>query len=245
MSGVRHGLQVLTDPEAVARAATERIVAAAGAAIARAGEFRLGLSGGRTPERLFRMLAGPAMAGRVEWARVHFLFADERDAPPSEPESNYWIARKLLIEPVGAAPDHVHRMKADARDLEAAARDYERWLATPLDLLLLGVGADGHTASIFPGSPLACERTRRVAAVRDSPKPPPRRLTITPRVIEEALEVVVVVTGSEKARAVARAFDRDSDPVAVPARLLRDASWLVDRAAGAAEAAARARDAGR
>jgi len=227
-------LRVLADSATLARAAVDRIVDEAAAAIARHGEFRLGLSGGRTPEQLYRLLAGPAMAGRIDWARARFLFADERDAPPSEPESNYWMARKLLIEPVGAAPDHVHRMKADLPDLEAAARAYEPCLETPLDLLLLGVGEDGHTASIFPGSPLARERARRVAAVTDSPKPPPRRLTITPRVIVEAAEVLVLVTGSGKARAVARALDDDADVTAVPARLLRGATWLIDRAAAGA-----------
>ena len=234
MRAAGHGVRVLAGPAEVARAALERIVAAAGAAIARRGEFRIGLSGGRTPERLYRLLAGPAMVGRIDWTRVRFLFADERDAPPSEPESNYWMARKLLLEPVGAAPDHVHRLKADLDDLEAAAREYEARLETALDLLLLGVGEDGHTASIFPGSPLARERVRRVAVVLDSPRLPPRRLTITPRVIEEAHEVLVLVTGSDKARAVARALDDDPDVVAVPARLLRGESWLLDRAAAEA-----------
>jgi len=231
---MRPDLRVLADPAMVARSAVDLIVHSATAAIARHREFRLALSGGRTPERLYRLLAGPAMAGRIDWTRARFLFADERDAPPSEPESNYWMARKLLIEPVGAVPDHVHRMKADAPDLEAAALAYEPFLEAPLDLLLLGVGEDGHTASIFPGSPLARERVRRVAAVTDSPKPPPRRLTITPRVIVEAAEVLVLVTGTGKARAVARALDDDPDVTAVPARLLRGASWLIDRAAAGA-----------
>jgi len=227
-------LLVFDEPQVAARAAAERIVTTASAAIARSGAVWLGLSGGRTPETLYRLLATPGMARRVDWQRVWFLFADERDASPTEPESNYWLARKLLIEPLGAPPEHVCRMKADARDLEAAAREYEPRLEQPLDLLLLGVGEDGHTASLFPGSPVLEEKVRRVAPVYDSPRPPPRRLTITPRVIAAARAVLVLVTGTAKAAAVGRALEGDVAPAAVPARLLRDGLWYVDRAAASA-----------
>ena len=224
-------LRVLADPDAVAQEAADRITALASAALERHGRFRLALSGGRTPERLYRRLASPPLASRVEWNRVEILFSDERDVPPTEPESNYWMARKLLLEPVGARPERIRRMKADASDLEAAAAEYEVHVAAPLDVLLLGVGADGHTASIFPGSPIATERTRRVAAVLNSPRPPRRRLTLTPRAIEEAAEVMVLAAGSDKAEAMVRVFEDGEDVVEVPARLLRHATWLVDRAA--------------
>ena len=224
-------LRVLADPEAGAAEAAERIIRAAVPALESRGGFRLALSGGRTPERLYRLLASPTLAARVDWSRVDFLFSDERDVPPTDPESNYWMARKLLLEPVGARPERVHRMKADAPDLESAAHEYETRLEKPLDVLLLGVGADGHTASIFPGSMIATERARRVAAVRNSPKPPPRRLTLTPRAIGEAAEIIVLATGSDKAEAMGRVFESGDDVVAVPARLVRHASWLVDRAA--------------
>lgn len=226
-----NGPRVLADPDAVARAAAEHILSSAAAAIGTTGEFRLGLSGGRTPERLYRLLATAGMAPRVAWEKVSFFFSDERDAPPSEPDSQYWVTRKLLMEPVGARPDRIHRMKADAHDLEAAAREYDARLDPPLHLLLLGVGRDGHTASIFPGSPLVRERTRRVAAVTDSPRPPRRRLTVTPRTIDEAREVMVLATGTDKAAVLARVFGEAPDVNAVPASLLRQATWLVDRAA--------------
>lgn len=223
--------RVFRDPAAVARAAAQTVAAAAARAIAGRGVFRIGLSGGRTPELLYRLLASPEFRDRVDWPRVHALFADERDAPPTEPESNYWWIRKLLLERVGVPPGSVHRMKADAVDLDQAARDYEPAVSEPIDLLVLGLGEDGHTASLFPGSPLLEEGGRRVAAVHDSPEPPPRRITLTPRAIAEAREVLVLATGAGKASAVGRALAREGETRACPARLLRDGEWLLDEAA--------------
>ena len=224
-------IRVLADAALAALAAADLVATRAAEAIAARGAFRLGLSGGRTPEATYRLLGRAEFRARVPWSRLQLFLADERDAPPTEPESNYWMIRKLLVEPTGIPPANVHRLKADATDLEAAAREYEPLLQEPLDLLLLGVGEDGHTASLFPGSPLLSERVRRVAAVYDSPKPPPRRLTITPAVIAAAREVVVLVTGAEKSAAVAAALESDAPPEACPARLLRGYDWLLDPAA--------------
>jgi 6-phosphogluconolactonase len=224
-------VRVFADAARVAAAAAELVVTRAAEGVASRGAFRLGLSGGRTPEDTFRLLARDDFRARVPWSGLQIFFADERDAPPSEPESNYWLTRKLLVEPTGIPPANVHRMKADMPDLEAAAREYEPLLEAPLDLLLLGVGEDGHTASLFPGSPLLAERMRRVAAVYDSPKPPPRRLTITPPVIASAREVAVLVTGAEKSAAVARALESDGQLEECPSRMLRDDTWLLDAAA--------------
>jgi 6-phosphogluconolactonase len=226
-------LHVFESPGALARTAATRIASLAAAAVASGRELRLGLSGGRTPAGVYRLLGAGQVGPAVDWSRVTILFADEREAPPTEPESNYWEVRKLLLEPAGVPPERVHRMKADAGDLEAAARTYEILLAEPLDLLLLGIGEDGHVASLFPGSPLVHERARRVAAVFDSPKPPPRRLTVTPRVLGEALEVLVLATGAAKAEPVARALEDEGDPEEVPARLVRDRTWYLDRESAA------------
>src|SRR5688572_17688070 len=206
-------VQVFVDPRELAGAAARAVVARA-TATARAGRrFRLGLSGGRTPVELYRVLARPETG--LDWRGVELFFADERAVPPTDPESNYWMVRKVLIEPAGIAPEQVHRMPAEREDLEAAAREYERLLAAPLDLLILGVGEDGHIASIFPGSMLVAERRRRVAAVLEGPKPPPRRLTVTPRTIAEAVAVDVLATGAEKARAVAQALEGQVEPAAI------------------------------
>ena len=225
--------RVLADPTRVALAAAELVATAAAEAVQARGVFRVALSGGRSPEATYHLLASPEFRERVSWPRVHILFADERDAPPTEPESNYWLIRKLLVEPAGIPPQHVYRMKADATDLEAAARAYEENLAAPLDLLLLGVGEDGHIASLFPGSRLVRESERRAGAVHDSPKPPPRRLTITPRVLSEARRVLVLATGAAKAEAVRKALAATGDPSDCPARLVREADWIVDAAASA------------
>ena len=225
--------RVLSQASLVALSAADLVAAVARDEAGPDGLVRIGLSGGRTPEAAYRLLASPEFRDRVPWERVHLYFADERDAPPTEPESNYWLVRKLLLEPAGVPPSNVHRMKADAPDLDRAAREYEPLLEEPLDLLLLGVGEDGHTASLFPGSALLRERVRRVAAVYDSPKPPPPRLTITPPVIASARRVVALVTGPAKAEAVANALQGDLSVQQCPARLLREADWLLDAAAAA------------
>src|SRR5437867_3894673 len=114
-------VRVFRDGAEAARATAPEVADAARVAIAARGEFRIGRSGGRTPEALYRQLAGPEFRDRIDWTRVQVLFADERDAPPTEPQSNYWLVRKILVEPVGVPPAHLHRMKADAEDVEAAA----------------------------------------------------------------------------------------------------------------------------
>ena len=218
-------------PDAVAAAAAEEIVAAAARAIAARGEFRLGVSGGTTPERLYRRLVGEVRAGRVDRERIVVLFADERAVPPDHPDSNYAMVARTLLVPADLGPERVRRMVGEARDLNAAARAYESELVAPIDVLVLGIGTDGHTASLFPGRTAVTERVRRAVAVRDSPKPPPRRLTITPRTIGEARTVLVLATGADKADAVARAWADDATPEQIPAALLAARDWLVDRAA--------------
>jgi 6-phosphogluconolactonase len=225
------GVRSFDDAAAAARAAAEAVVAAARARGEAGLPFRLGLSGGRTPVLLYRALAAPPLRGSIAWRSVHVFFADERAVPPDDPESNLRLARETLIAPAGIPAGNVHRMKGDARDLESAAREYEALLAEPLDVLILGVGEDGHTASLFPGSPLVGEAARRVAPVLDAPKPPPRRITVTPRAIHEARRVIVLASGEAKAAAVAAALEGRVGPGEVPARLMRDRDWYLDRAA--------------
>jgi 6-phosphogluconolactonase len=167
----------------------------------------------------------------VDWTRVRVYFADERAVPPDHPDSNFRQARGMLIDPLRIPPRNVHRMKGEYPDLAAAVEEYEAHLVEPLDALVLGVGEDGHVASLFPGSPLVRETVRRVAAVTDSPRPPARRLTLTPRALVEARRVLVIATGGAKAGAVARALDADVTPEEVPARLVRDREWYLDREA--------------
>jgi 6-phosphogluconolactonase len=226
-------IRIFEDPGALALAVAEGIVEIATDSVARRGRFRIGLSGGSTPARLYETLAGASFSGRVDWSRAVVLFADERAVPPGDPASNFGVARERLLDRVGVPPGNIHRLRAEAEDLEQAAMEYEPLLCEPIDLLLLGMGPDGHTASIFPGSPALHEQRRRVMVVTDSPRPPARRLTITPRVIREARRVAVLVAGEDKANAVAQALEGDVDPVRLPARLLIGRDWYLDGAAAA------------
>jgi 6-phosphogluconolactonase len=223
-------LRILEDPAAVAQAAAGLIAQRIAAGVGRGGRFSLALSGGRTPVDTYRALAkGPV--GPPQWRAVEIYFADERAVPPGDPQSNYRLVRETLIEPAGIPPRNVHRIRAEDPDLEAVVRQADMALAPVLDLIVLGIGEDGHIASIFAGSPAAREAVARLMVVRDSPKPPLRRVTITPRVLREAREIVMLATGAAKAEAVARALEGTTDPDHCPARLVREREWLVDRAA--------------
>lgn len=224
----------------------QRIVAADAAAMARlaaewlAGETRLCtvlrgacslcLAGGTTPRPAYEALAEPALAAAVPWDRVHVFFGDERAVPPDHPDSNYRMAADALLLRVPIPPAGVHRMEADAADPEAAAARYAALLPEALDILVLGIGADGHTASLFPGSPALREDARRVVTA-PAPKPPHLRLTITPPVIAAARRVLVLAAGPDKAAAVSRALKGGGTPDRTPARLARDGVWFLDRAA--------------
>lgn len=235
---------VFDDAAALALGAAEHISRTAMIRVASRGRFSLALSGGRTPELLYRLLGQPPYRDRIEWPRVRLYFADERAVATTDPDSNFRMARETLIDHVPIPPPNVHRMKGDYADLDAAAEEYEARITEPIDLMILGLGEDGHTASIFPGSAAARERQRRVVVVRESPKPPPKRLTVTPRVIDEAREVLMLVTGASKAEAVSRSLAEDANPVEVPGALARTRVWMVDRPAAAIWERSRAADAG-
>jgi len=222
---------VFPDLGAAAAGLAARVAAESEAALAARGMFRLGLSGGATPVALYRELASDAWRGRIDWTRAVLLLADERAVPAGAPERNDRLVRDTLLKPLGVDETCLRPMKAEAEDLEAAARDYERHIETPIDLLLLGVGPDGHIASLFPRHVAIDEVERRVMAVFDSPKPPPRRLTLTPRAIAEARVVCVLVAGHEKADAVATALGGRTPPAECPAVLVAERDWYIDRAA--------------
>jgi 6-phosphogluconolactonase len=171
-----------------------------------------------------------ASASSIDWQRVDVFFGDERAVPPDHPDSNYLMVYRALLSRVPVPAGQVHRMKAELSDREAAAREYERSLPPRLDILVLGMGADGHTASLFPGSAALDERHRMVVPVV-GPKPPAERLTITPPVIEAARRVAVMAIGGGKAAMVARAIEGPLAPKEVPVQLARRGSWFLDQAA--------------
>jgi 6-phosphogluconolactonase len=227
---------VVPDARALARRAAERILELTRAAVKARGTCSVALAGGSTPRATYEVLADSALAAAVPWAAISWYFGDERAVPPEHPDSNYHAARETLFAARPGLLERVHRMPADAGDLEAAAREYAVVLPEVLDLVLLGIGEDGHTASLFPGLPAVSERSARVAVVV-GPKPPNPRLSITPPVIERAREVLMLASGAGKADAVARALEGPLDVAAVPAQLARGGSWIVDRDAASRLAA--------
>jgi len=225
---VRSGLIVVADARALARRAAERIVETTRAAVVGRGRCAVALAGGTTPLATYEVLGTSALAAAVPWGAIAWYFGDERAVPPDHPESNYLAVRETLFASRPEALARVYRMPADAADLDLAARAYGERLPHPLDLILLGLGEDGHTASLFPGSPALGERSERVVVVT-GPKPPNPRLTVTPPVIETAREILVLVSGAGKAEALARALQGPLDPTVVPAQLARPGTWIVDR----------------
>ena len=231
-------LVVVADVEALAETAAARIVELLFPVLAKQPRASLAVSGGRTPLPAYQQLA--LMSRGLEWDRIDLYFADERCVAPDDRESNYGQVTKRLLPPLLPEAPILFRMRGELPDAEAAAREYEAVLPDRLDLIVLGVGEDGHTASLFPGSKGLGERERRVLAV-DSPKPPSRRLTLAPRAIHEARELIVLAAGPAKAEAVALARSAATDPIRCPARLARRGTWIVDREAAALIGGQRAR----
>ena len=222
-------LILASQPSDLAREAAEWLSREVSRAIAERGRCALCLAGGRTPDPVYRELAS---GSPIDWSRVEVYFGDERAVPPDHPDSNYQMVHRALLSRVPVPAGQVHRMEAERVDRDAAAQDYERRLPPRIDVLLLGMGQDGHTASLFPGSAALDERQRRVVAVLGA-KPPARRLTITPPVIDAARTVAVVATDADKAAMVARALEGPLDPKAVPVQLARRGVWFLDYAAAA------------
>jgi|SRR5579864_1075088 len=193
----------------------------------------LAVSGGSVATTFFPRWAAEAT---FDWGSTDVFWADERAVPPTDPESNYALARSLWLDSARAPADRVHRMRADDPDLAAAARDYDAELRRVvgerpvLDLVLLGMGPDGHVASLFPGHALLGEAGLNVAAVLDSPKPPPRRLTLTLPVLTAARTVVIGAFGASKAGIVRLAIEEADSrlPAALVARGAGRTVWLLD-----------------
>ncbi len=223
---------VVDTPAALSEALAARFEEEARRAQAARGFFAVALPGGSVSTTFFPRLAQAA----VDWSRTEFFWGDERAVPSSDPESNFGRAWSLWLRPAGVPASRIHRMEADAPDPGAAARAYSdalvRLLGAPprLDLVLLGVGPDGHVCSLFPGHPLLGDEGRYVAFVSDSPKPPPRRLTLTVPVLAAAGLLVVAALGHEKAEVVREALEQPESalPLSLVTRRARRVVFLVD-----------------
>ena len=219
-------LKVAKDRDELRRLAAEAIARKIHSAVDARGICSIALSGGSTPGPVYEELGN----SDLPWSQLQIFFADERAVPMDHPESNYRLVTKTLLKSHPEILGQTFRMPADAADREQAAKRYGRRLPDPLDVLVLGMGPDGHTASLFPGSAALNERDARVVPVL-APKPPPQRMTITPAVIERARSIIMIAAGAEKAPMVSRALGGFEDPKVVPAQLARRALWIVDQAA--------------
>ena len=239
--------RIFDEPAALSRAAALFVVDLAREAVGQRGRFLIALSGGGTPEPVYRLLASQPYRTRTEWRTSHFFWGDERCVPPGEPGSNYGQARRLLLDPLAAPAENIHRIKGELAPEEAAA-DYRRRLAEfagegrdwpILDLALMGMGSDGHTASLFPGPPAPGEdRSAAVAITADYEDRPAQRVSLTPPVFNSARNVLFLVTGKAKARAVAAVLAPEVDPVTWPAARIQPGPgrlhYFLDREAAAA-----------
>jgi 6-phosphogluconolactonase len=233
---------ILPDPAALADEAARRFVAQAQAAIASHGRFTVALSGGSTPRAMYQRLGQPPLSESVDWGNVHVFWGDERMVPPDDVESSYRMARETLLSHVPIPAANIYPVPTVGGTAEAAASAYQETLIAVFgaelprfDLILLGIGPDGHTASLFPGHPEpARPGTALVVAVHNAPKPPPARVSFTYRLINAAANVLFVVSGADKAAALREVLHDAADVARLPAQGVRlnqgTIVWLVDAA---------------
>jgi 6-phosphogluconolactonase len=234
---------VCPTPAAVAEQAADRFCQWARQAINERGTFAVALSGGSTPAALHRLLAAEPHRNQIDWSRVEIFFGDERCVPPDHVDSNYRAARETLLDHVPLRADNIHRMQGE-NDPQAGAIAYGRLLRDRfgeggLDLALLGMGDDGHTASLFPGSPALNEPHHRCVAqfVPNSTTGPSWRITLTAPFLNRSRQVLALVTGAGKAQRLKEVLEGPFDPQRLPIQLIQPGAermiWLMDSAAAA------------
>ena len=232
-------IETYPTPERLADAVARHVAECAREAIAASGRFTIALSGGSTPEAAYRRLATPdSRLPTPDWHQTHVLWGDERCVPPDDPRSNYRMAKEALLDRVRIPPPQIHRIRGE-EDPEQAAEEYERTLRSlltkgPLDLVLLGLGDDGHTASLFPGQAAVHETGRWAMAVL-APDGKLWRVTLTPPVLNAARNVTFVVSGANKAARLQQVLQGPFAPDTLPAQAIRPAqgrlTWMLDQAA--------------
>lgn len=237
-------IHVSPNLEELSRAAADLFVETARARIEEAGAFFAALSGGTTPRRLYKLLATTAYSDRIAWPNVHLFQVDERCVPLDHPDSNFRMISGALVVPSRMAPENLHRMAGEQADANEAARQYALELDRVIpnregdcprfDLVLLGMGNDGHTASLFPGSPALEERDRWVCPSSPGPGGLPR-LTLTYPVLNATAQIVFLVSGSEKAATLQSVLEGPPQSQLLPAQGISPVNghlvWYVDEAA--------------
>lgn len=241
----KHNRQILVlpNPEQLAAEAAHRFVNLVAHAVAVHGRFSAALSGGGTPQAMYRLLTQSPYKEQVNWDKVHLFWGDERFVPPDDPDSLQRMARETLLHNVPIPTANIYPMPTVGLLPDAAARQYAQTIRTffapgppRFDLILLGIGPDGHTASLFPDQPATVtDQEQLVTAVFHAPKPPPTRLTLTYQAINQAAHIIFLAAGSSKAAITARLFDPKGDPARYPAQKIRPENgrllWLLDKEA--------------
>jgi 6-phosphogluconolactonase len=237
-------IQIFQDLEALSRAAAMRFTELARERVQQGRVFTAALSGGSTPRTFLEILANPEFSQRIQWESVHLFQVDERCVPPENLQSNYRMIRGSLLRPVPGAAENFHRMKAEQEDHDSASAEYEteiREVLSPeegflprFDLVFLGLGPDGHTASLFPGSAALAEDIKWVCP-NYVEKLQMHRLTLTYPVLNAACEIVFLVAGSDKAEILRQVLEGQRDPQRFPAQGVQppegSATWYLDRPA--------------
>lgn len=232
------------DAEQMSQEAANRFTQLAQQQIQASGHFSAALAGGSTPKRLYELLASKPYRSRIPWQSVYLFWGDERCVPPDHPESNFRMAHEALLSSVPIPQTNIHRIPVDRVDPEQAARLYERTLRTffrlsaeawpEFDLILLGLGGDGHVASLLPNSP-ALRESRRLVVATTSGHPDLPRVTLTLPVLNHARHLMWLVAGPEKASMVRAVLERGDRPEEVPAGRVKSTGgkifWFLDRAA--------------
>lgn len=234
-------INIVKDAAALAEEGARRFVKIATEAVAKRGRFIVAVSGGSTPRGMNELLSAPQFRSQVPWAKTYLFFADERFVPPGHPDSNYLMVKESLLKKIAIPQNNVFRVQTEGCSPEEAARAYANSLTIAtggsepcLDLILLGMGPDGHTASLFPNSSVL-DSQDLVAAVYDSPKPPPVRVTFTFSLINNAREIIFLIAGPDKAPMVRRALKDIVTYEQVPVSGIKPKNgklqWLIDEKA--------------
>jgi 6-phosphogluconolactonase len=239
-------VRILTNIDAIAKRAAQDFLQCATQAVAEKSSFTVALSGGSTPKALNSLLAGDAaLRSQLPWDKMYFYFGDERSVGPDRADSNFRMATETLLSKVPLKPEQVFRIKGEYKDTEKAAQEYEQVLRTSFkiaegqfprfDLVFLGIGNEGHTASLFPGTK-ALHETKRLVVRNWVGKLYTNRITLTAPAINNAARVIFMITGADKALALKGILEGPYEPEQLPAQLIQPPNgkvvWLVDTVAG-------------
>jgi 6-phosphogluconolactonase len=237
-------VRILADANGIAQTATAEFLEAALEAVRQKGSSYVALAGGSTPKALYGLLASDPLKSKVPWSKIQFFFGDERHVPPDDAESNFRMAKEAMLDKAPIDPKQVHRIRGEKANAAEAAQEYEQELRTSFalkpdqlprfDLVLLGMGPEGHTASLFPGTK-ALKEERRLIVSNWVGKLYTDRITLTPPVLNNAARVIFMAHGAEKAPALKAVLEGPYEPDQLPAQIIHPNNgrvlWLVDPSA--------------